>query len=247
MSVKNKVVIITGASSGIGEAAARLLAQNGAKVVLGARRIERLAQITEEIRASGGEAEFAVCDVVKLSDLENLVKIAKEKYLKIDVIFNNAGIMPSSPLSAMHTQEWNDMIDINIKGVLNGIAAVLPDFVRQKSGHIITTSSIAGLKNFHNAAVYGATKFAVKNIMEVLRMESSAEGTNIRTSTLYPGAINTELLNTITDKTTLKGMTEFYRQIGIDSSAVARTVLFAIDQPEDVNISEFTILPTKQP
>jgi NADP-dependent 3-hydroxy acid dehydrogenase YdfG len=199
MGVKDKVVIITGASSGIGEASARLLAQNGARVVLGARRKDRLAKITEEIRASGGAAEFAVCDVVNLPDLENLVKTAKDRYGKIDVIFNNAGIMPSSPLSALHTGEWNDMIDINIKGVLNGIAAVLPDFVRQKSGHVITTSSIAGLKNFHNTAVYGATKFAVKNIMEVLRMESSVEGTNIRTSTLYPGAINTELLNTITD------------------------------------------------
>jgi NADP-dependent 3-hydroxy acid dehydrogenase YdfG len=247
MSVENKVVIITGASSGIGEATARLLAQNGARVVLGARRIERLAQITGEIRAAGGEAEFAACDVVKLPDLENLVKIAKEKYRQIDVIFNNAGIMPSSPLSAIHTKEWNDMIDINIKGVLNGIASVLPDFIRQKSGHIITTSSIAGLKNFHSAAVYGATKFAVKNIMEVLRMESSAEGTNIRTSTLYPGAINTELLNTITDGATLHGMTELYRQVGIDPVAVARVVLFAIDQPDDVNVSEFTILPTKQP
>jgi len=247
MSVKNKVVIITGASSGIGEATARLLAQNGAKVVLGARRKEYLAKIAEEIRTAGGTAEFAVCDVVKLPDLENLVNIAKDKYGKIDVIFNNAGIMPSSPLSALHTQEWNDMIDINIKGVLNGIAAVLPDFVRQKSGHIITTSSIAGLKNFHNAAVYGATKFAVKNIMEVLRMESSAEGTNIRTSTLYPGAINTELLNTITDETALKGLTDLYHQVGIDPMAVARVVLFAIDQPDDVNINEFTILPTKQP
>ena len=247
MSVKNKVVIITGASSGIGEATARLLAQNGEKVVLGARRKERLEKITGEIRATGGVAEFAVCDVVKLSDLVNLVQIAKDKYGKIDVIFNNAGIMPSSPLSAIHTQEWNDMVDINIKGVLNGIAAVLPDFVRQKSGHVITNSSIAGLKSFHNAAVYGATKFAVKNIIEVLRMESSAEGTNIRTSTLYPGAINTELLNTITDETTLKGMTELYRQVGIDTIAVARVVLFSIDQPDDVNVSEFTILPARQP
>jgi NADP-dependent 3-hydroxy acid dehydrogenase YdfG len=247
MSVENKVVIITGASSGIGEATARLLAQNGAKVVLGARRKERLAKIAEEIRAGSGAAEFAVCDVVKLLDLENLVKIAKEKYGKIDAIFNNAGIMPSSPLSALHTREWNDMIDINIKGVLNRIAAVAPDFVRQKSGHVITTSSITGLKNFYNAAVYGATKFAVKNIMEVLRMESSAEGTNIRISTLYPGAINTELLNTITDEATLKGMTELYRQVGIDPLAVARVVLFAIDRPDDVNVSEFTILPVKQP
>lgn len=154
--------------------------------------------------------------------------------------------MPSSPISALHTKEWNDMIDINIKGVLNGVAAVMPDFVKNKAGYIITTSSVAGIKSFTGSGVYGATKFAVRNLMEVIRMESAQEGTNIRTTTLYPAAINTELLHTITDEDTKKNMGEFYKQVGISPDAIARVVNFAVDQPEDVNVNEFTIYPTKQ-
>ncbi|MCH4172038.1 MAG: SDR family oxidoreductase [Lactobacillus sp.] len=246
MTVQDKVVVITGASSGIGEATAKLLAQNGAKVVLGARRESRLAEIATSIRAAGGQVAYRTTDVRQAADLQALVALAKTEFGGIDVLFNNAGIAPSSPISALHTKEWDDMIDINLKGVLNGIAAVMPDFTTQKHGQIITTSSVAGLKNYPGAGVYGATKFAVKNLMEVIRMESAAEGTNIRAVTLYPGAINTEVMGTISDQATLKGMAQLYDQVGIGPEAVANVVNFAIDQPEAVNVSEFTIYPTKQ-
>lgn len=246
MTVKNKVVVITGASSGIGEATAKLLASNGAKVVLGARREEKLDKIVKDIEKDGGEAAYKVTDVRDPKEVQALVQLAKDKFGTLDVIFNNAGIMPTSPISALHTDEWNDMVDINLKGVLNGVAAVMPDFVAQKHGHIITTSSVAGIKSFPGAGVYGATKFAVRNLMEVIRTESAQEGTNIRTSTLYPAAINTELLHTITDKDAKKGMDALYDQVGIAPISIARVVNFAIDQPEEVNVNEFTIYPTKQ-
>lgn len=246
MAVKGKVVVITGASSGIGEATAKLLAANGAMVMLGARREDRLYKIANEINVNGGRADFRTVDVTKPEDVEALVKAAQDSFGKVDVIFNNAGIMPNSPMSAVRTDEWNKMIDVNIKGVLNGIAAVMPIFTAQKHGHIITTSSVAGLKNYVGSGVYGATKFAVKNAMEVTRMESANEGTNIRTTTLYPAAINTELLNHIGDEKTASNMKNFYKQHGISPDAIARVVNFAIDQPEDVDISEFTIYPTNQ-
>lgn len=246
MTVKDKVIVITGASSGIGEATATLLAQNGAKVVLGARRAEKLQTIVARIQAAGGQAAYRVTDVTKPDDLIQLVALAKSEFGGIDVIFNNAGIMPTSPISALKTAEWNDMIDINLKGVLNGVAAVMPEFTSQKHGQIITTSSVAGIKSFPGAGVYGATKFAVRNLMEVIRTESAQEGTNIRTATLYPAAINTELLHTITDQEALAGMNQLYDAVGITPDAIARVVNFAIDQPEDVNLNEFTIYPTKQ-
>lgn len=246
MTVKDKVIVITGASSGIGEATAALLAQNGAKVVLGARRAEKLQTIVARIQAAGGQAAYRVTDVTKPDDLIQLVALAKSEFGGIDVIFNNAGIMPTSPISALKTAEWNDMIDINLKGVLNGVAAVMPEFTSQKHGQIITTSSVAGIKSFPGAGVYGATKFAVRNLMEVIRTESAQEGTNIRTATLYPAAINTELLHTITDQEALAGMNQLYEAVGITPDAIARVVNFAIDQPEDVNLNEFTIYPTKQ-
>lgn len=244
--IKDKVVVITGASSGIGEATAKMLAKNGAKVVLGARRENRLQEIVDDIKKDGGQAAYKVTDVRDAQEVTDLVSLAKSEFGGLDVIFNNAGIMPSSPISALHTKEWNDMIDINIKGVLNGVAAVMPDFVKNKQGHIITTSSVAGIKSFTGAGVYGATKFAVRNLMEVIRMESAQEGTNIRTTTLYPAAINTELLHTITDLDTKKSMDAFYQQVGISPDAIARVVNFAVDQPADVNVNEFTIYPTKQ-
>ena len=244
--IKDKVIVITGASSGIGEATAKMLAKNGAKVVLGARRENRLQEIVDDIKKDGGQAAFKVTDVRDAQEVADLVNLAKSEFGGLDVIFNNAGIMPSSPISALHTKEWNDMIDINIKGVLNGVAAVMPDFVKNKQGHIITTSSVAGIKSFTGAGVYGATKFAVRNLMEVIRMESAQEGTNIRTTTLYPAAINTELLHTITDSDTKKNMDAFYQQVGISPAAIARVVNFAVDQPADVNVNEFTIYPTKQ-
>ncbi|GEO66540.1 SDR family oxidoreductase [Levilactobacillus spicheri] len=246
MTVQNKVIVITGASSGIGEASAKLLAQHGAKVVLGARRESRLQAIVQDIQAAGGQASYRVTDVTKPADVQALVDQAQSDFGGLDVIFNNAGIMPSSPISALHVDEWNAMIDINLKGVLNGVAAVMPIFTGQKHGQIITTSSVAGIKSFAGAGVYGATKFAVRNLMEVIRMESAQEGTNIRTASLYPAAINTELLHTITDQQTATGMQQFYDAVGITPDAVARVVDFAVDQPEDVNVNEFTIYPTKQ-
>lgn len=246
MTVKNKVIVITGASSGIGEASAKLLASNGAKVVLGARRESRLQEIDNDIKLDGGQATYLKTDVTKPEEVQALVDLAKSEFGGIDVIFNNAGIMPSSPISALHIKEWNQMIDINLKGVLNGVAAVMPDFVTQKGGQIVTTSSVAGIKSFAGAGVYGATKFAVRNLMEVIRMESAQEETNIRTASLYPAAINTELLGTITDDATKTGMEDFYKQVGITPDAVARVVNFAVNQPADVNVNEFTIYPTKQ-
>lgn len=246
MTVQDKVVVITGASSGIGAATAKLLASNGAKVVLGARREDRLASLATEIKAAGGQAAYQVTDVREAAEVQSLVALAKSEFGGIDVIFNNAGIMPTSPISALHTQEWTDMIDINLRGVLNGVAAVMPDFTKQKHGQIVTTSSVAGIKSFPGAGVYGATKFAVRNLMEVIRTESAQEGTNIRTATLYPAAINTELLHTITDDTAKQGMDQLYAAVGITPDAIARVVNFAIDQPEEVNVNEFTIYPTKQ-
>lgn len=247
MSIENKVVIITGASSGIGEATAKLLARKGAKIVLGARREDKLKALTEEIQKSGGQAAYHVTDVVKPNDSKQLVQLAKDTFGGVDVIFLNAGIMPNSPLSQLKVEEWNQMVDVNIKGVLNGISAVLPTFTSQKSGHIIANSSVAGLKAYPGGAVYGATKWAVRDLMEVLRMESAQEGTHIRTATIYPAAINTELLETITDKNTAEGMADAYERYGITPDRIANVVAFAIDQPEDTNVSEFTIGPTIQP
>ncbi len=245
--IRDKVVIITGASSGIGEATAKLLASKGAKVVLGARREQELKQLVDEIQGDGGQAVYQVMDVTNPSDNADIVELAKETFGGVDVIFLNAGIMPNSPLSALKTDEWNQTVDINIKGVLNGVAAVLPTFVSQKSGHIITTSSVAGLKSYPGGAVYGGTKWFVRDFMEVLRMESAQEGTNIRTATIYPAAINTELLDAITHEGTVEQMEEMYDQYGISADRIANVVAFAIDQPDDTNVNEFTVGPTAQP
>jgi len=245
--IRDKVVIITGASSGIGEATAKLLASKGAKVVLGARREQELKQLVDEIQGDGEQAVSQVMDVTNPSDNAEIVELAKETFGGVDVIFLNAGIMPNSPLSALKTDEWNQTVDINIKGVLNGVAAVLPTFVSQKSGHIITTSSVAGLKSYPGGAVYGGTKWFVRDFMEVLRMESAQEGTNIRTATIYPAAINTELLDAITHEGTVEQMEEMYDQYGISADRIANVVAFAIDQPDDTNVNEFTVGPTAQP
>lgn len=244
--MQGKVIIITGASSGIGEASAKLLASKGAKVVLGARREDRLKTLAEEIRAAGGDAVYQVLDVTSQADNDAIVKLAKDTYGKVDVVFLNAGIMPSSPLSALKTDDWHEMVDINVKGVLNGVAAVLPTFTSQKSGQVIATSSVAGLKAYPNSAVYGGTKWFVRDFMEVLRIESAMEGTNIRTSTIYPAAINTELLNTISDQGTSAGMQALYKTHGITPERIAAVVAFAIEQPADTTVSEFTVGPTTQ-
>jgi NADP-dependent 3-hydroxy acid dehydrogenase YdfG len=241
------VVIITGASSGIGEATAKLLASKGAKLALGARRGENLRKLTDEITQNGGKAVFQITDVTKTEDNRKLVVLAKTEFGHVDAIFLNAGLMPSSPLSKLQTNEWTQMVDVNLKGVLYGLEAVLPEFTRQKSGHIIATSSVAGLKIYPGGAVYCATKWAVRALMETLRMESAQEGTNIRTATIYPAAINTELLYTISDEVTAKGFNALYEQYAISPVSVANIVAFALEQPEDTNVSEFTVGPTAQP
>ncbi|MDG2955330.1 SDR family oxidoreductase [Bisgaard Taxon 10/6] len=246
-NIENKVVIITGASSGIGEATAYKLAQAGAKLVLGARREDKLQAIVNNIKANGGEAVYRVTDVVKAEDNQALVALAKSTFGKVDAIFLNAGLMPSSPLSALETDNWNAMIDVNIKGVLNGIAAVLPTFEAQKSGHILATSSVAGLKVYPGGTVYCGTKWAVKAIMEGLRMESAQAGTNIRTATIYPAAVQSELVAGITNPEMAEAMRGLYDTYEIPAERVANVVAFALNQPEDTNISEFTLGPTTQP
>lgn len=246
MSIRDKVVVITGASSGIGAATAMMLAKCGAKVMLGARRTQRLEALVRDIEHLGGKAAYYQVDVTQFDQVQGLVQAAMDTFGRVDVLFNNAGIMPNSPMSDVRIDEWNAMIDVNLKGVLHGIAAVLPIFKAQKSGHIITTSSVAGLKNYVGSGVYGATKFAVRNAMEVVRMESAQEGTRIRTTTLYPAAIDTELVNHIGEAATAERMKNFYQVHSISPDAVASCVRFAIEQPEDVDISEMTIYPTSQ-
>lgn len=245
--IKDKVVIVTGASSGIGMATARVLANRGAKLVLGARREGALRRLAEEIGAAGGEAVHQAMDVVKPEDNQAIVQLAQRTFGRVDAIFLNAGLMPNSPLSALKTDEWRAMVDVNITGVLNGVAAVLPAFVAQKSGHAIATSSVAGLKAYPGCAVYGGTKWFVRNFMEVLRMESAMEGTRIRTATIYPAAINTELLDTISDKNTADAMKGLYKTYGISAERIADVVAFALDLPDDTTISEFTVGPANQP
>ncbi|WP_127850208.1 SDR family oxidoreductase [Lacticaseibacillus hulanensis] len=245
--IENKVVVITGASSGIGAETAKLLASHGAKVVLGARREDKLQALTAAINNAGGQAAFRVTDVTKPEDNQALVQFAQDTFGGIDVMFLNAGLMPNSPLSALKVDEWNSIVDVNLKGVLNGIAAALPIFKAQKSGHFIATSSVAGLKAYPGGAVYGATKWAVRDLMEVLRMESAQEGSNIRTATIYPAAIKTELLRTITDQGVAADMKETYDTYEITADRIAKVVEFAIDMPEDTNVNEFTVGPTNQP
>ncbi|MCW9699655.1 MULTISPECIES: SDR family oxidoreductase [unclassified Avibacterium] len=246
-NIQDKVVIITGASSGIGEATAYKLAEAGAKIVLGARREDKLKAIVDKIAENGGEAVYRVIDVVKPESNQSLVQLAKDRFGKVDAIFLNAGLMPNSPLSALETDNWNTMVDVNIKGVLNGIAAVLPTFEAQKSGQVITTSSVAGLKIYPGAAVYCGTKWAVKAIMEALRMESAQAGTHIRTTTIYPAAVQSELVAGITNEQVSKGYRELYDTYEIPAERVANAVLFALSQPEDTAISEITIGPSTQP
>ena len=244
---KQHQIACAGSSSGIGEATAKLLASKGAKVVLGARREENLKRIADAIRQGGGHAAYQELDVTKQEDNDRIVQLALEQFGRIDAIFLNAGLMPLSPLSALKTDDWHQMVDVNVKGVLNGVAAALPVFLTQRAGHVIATSSVAGLKAYPGGAVYGGTKWFVRDFMEVLRMESAMEGSNIRTATIYPAAINTELLTTISEKNTLAQMQGIYDKFGIAPERIASVVAFAIDQPEDTTINEFTVGPANQP
>lgn len=243
LNVENKVVIITGASSGIGEATARLLAKNGAKVVLGARRTDRLEAITKDIHAEGGIAQYQTLDVRQPNQLEEIVQFAKSKFDRVDVLINNAGVMPLSALDQLKVEEWERMIDVNIKGVLYGIAAVLPVMKAQKAGQIINISSIGGHAVYPTAAVYCATKFAVGAISAGLRQEV---GGDIRVTVISPGTTESELADSISDEAAKKGMQEF-RKISISAVAIARSILFAISQPDEVDISEIIVRPTASP
>ncbi|HEY9771423.1 MAG TPA: SDR family oxidoreductase [Coleofasciculaceae cyanobacterium] len=240
--IQNKVVIITGASSGLGEATARRLANNGAKLMLAARREERLKELVSEIQQNGGTAKYQVTDVSDRSQVEALVKATHQAYDRIDVLVNNAGLMPLSPLAETKVDEWERMVDINIKGVLYGIAAVMPIMQQQKSGHIINLSSVAGHKVFPGGTVYCATKFAVKAISEGIRLESNGE---IRSTNISPGAVDTELTSTISHEETAKNVAQLYG-VAIDADAIARAIAYAIEQPGDVDINEMIIRPTKQ-
>lgn len=243
-NIEGKVVVITGASSGLGEAAARHLSAEGAKVVLGARRLNRIQALADEINASGGEAIAMQTDVTDRKQVEQLVKLAVDSFGQIDVMLNNAGIMPQAPLVRLRVDEWDQQIDVNIKGVLYGIAAVLPHMQERKTGHIINVSSVAGHKVIPPGTVYCATKHAVRAIAEGLRMEMSEH--NIRSTVLSPGAVDTELPNSITDSDTAEGIKGFYDDVAIPADSFARAVAFAISQPEDVGINEIVFRPTRQ-
>lgn len=238
-NVKNKVIAITGASSGIGEATAKLLAKNGAKVVLGARRTEKLAEIVAKIRNEGGIAEFKTVNVTNREDVKVFVHFAKDKFDRLDIIFNNAGVMPLSPLNALKVEEWDNTINVNIGGVLNGIAAGLPIMEAQGGGHFINTASIGAHFVSPTAAVYCATKYAVWAISEGLRQESK----NIRVTTISPGVVETELGCDITDGSA-KGFLQDLRKIALPSDAIANAVLYAASQPEDVDVNEIIVRPT---
>ena len=240
--INSKVVIITGASSGLGEATARRLADRGAKLVLAARREDRLKDLTEDLKSRGAEAIWQVTDVTDRNQVESLAAAAKEAFGRIDVLVNNAGLMPLAPLDALKVDEREQMVDVNIKGVMYGIAAVLPTMREQHSGHILNLSSVAGHKVFPGAAVYCATKYAVKALSEGVRMEG---GDEIRSTNISPGAVATELTSTITDPDAKKAADELY-EVAIDSDAVARAVVYAIEQPADVDINEIILRPTAQ-
>ena len=241
-NIEGKVVVITGASSGLGEATARLLASKGAKVFLGARRKERLDAIVAEIERAGGTAGAMPVDVTKRSEVEAFVQGAITKFGRMDVLVNNAGLMALGPLEKTLVDEWDRMVDINIKGVLYGVAAALPVFARQKGGHIINIASVAGHKVSMGGAVYCATKHAVRALSEGIRQETDG----IRTTIISPGAVQSELPMGISDPETAAGIKEFYRLMAIPADAVARAIAFAIEQPADVDINEILLRPTAQ-
>jgi NADP-dependent 3-hydroxy acid dehydrogenase YdfG len=236
--LNNKVVLITGASSGIGEATARQLAANGARVVLGARRMERLQVIAADIEKAGGTVRLRSLDVTDRDDMEAFAAFAESEFGGIDVLINNAGVMPLSPLSALKIDEWNWMIDVNIRGVLHGIAAVLPRMEAQGQGHIVNVSSIGGFVVQPTAAVYAATKFAVRAISEGLRKESD----KIRCTCVYPGVVTSELADTISDPVARERM-QSYRKMAVGPDAIGRAIQFAIEQPNDVDVNEIVVRP----
>lgn len=241
-NIEGKVVAITGASSGIGEATARLLAKDGAKIIAIARRKSRLDDLVKDIVANGGQAIAIEADVTSLEAMQGAVNVAKDTYGRLDVWVNNAGVMPLSPVAMNRHEEWNWMVDVNIKGVLNGVAAAQPIMREQGSGQFINISSVAGHVVFPGAAVYCATKFAVRAFGEGIRMESDG---SIRVTNISPGAIKTELTDHIGVPEIKEGVKAF-TNIAIDADAIARSIYFAVSQPADVDVNEVIIRPSKQ-
>ncbi len=243
-NIEGKVVVITGASSGLGEATARLLSTEGATVVLGARRFDRLQSLAEELTGRGGKALAMPTDVTDCNQVKRLVDTAVETYGRVDVMLNNAGLMPLSPLERLKVDEWDRMIDVNLKGVLYGIAAALPHMKRQQAGHIINVSSVAGHKVRAGGAVYAATKHAVRALSEGLRQE--VKSYNIRTTVISPGVVASELPHSATDADVAANLQKMYDQLAIPADSFARAVAFAMSQPEDVDINEILFRPTRQ-
>ena len=243
-NIEGKVVVITGASSGLGEATARRLSDEGATVVLGARRSDRLQTLVSDITGKGGKALAKATDVTRVDEVRALVDAAVQAYGRIDVMINNAGLMPQSPLERLKIDDWDRMIDVNIKGVLYGIAAALPYMKAQKSGHFINVSSVAGHKVRRGGVVYAATKHAVRVISEGLRQE--VKPYNIRTTVISPSAVATELPNSVTDPDAAERIRKFYSEVAIPAESFARAVAFAMTQPEDVDINEILFRPTRQ-
>jgi NADP-dependent 3-hydroxy acid dehydrogenase YdfG len=242
-NIEGKIVVITGASSGLGQATARLLSSEGAAVVLGARRIDRLQSVADQITRGGGRALALATDVTRRDQVERLVGAAVQNYGRIDVLLNNAGLMPHSPLERLKVEDWDRMIDVNLRGVLYGIAAALPHMRRQEAGHIINVSSVAGHTARPGAAVYAATKHAVLALSESLRQE--VKPYNIRTTVISPGALATELVDSVTEPDIAEGVRKLY-DIALPADSFARMVAFAISQPDEVDINEILFRPTRQ-
>jgi NADP-dependent 3-hydroxy acid dehydrogenase YdfG len=244
VNIEGKVVVITGASSGLGESTARLLAARGAKIVLGARRKDRIDALVNTITAQGGSAIGFKTDVMKRGDVEALVKGALDKYGRVDVMVNNAGLASIAPMTELKVEEWDRMIDVNIKGLLYGVAAALPIMQKQKQGHIINIASVVSFKVFApGGVVYSATKFAVRAVTEGLRLELKAD--NIRATMISPGAVATELGESGSDEVAKENLREFYK-MAIPADSIARAIAYAIEQPSEVEIDEVVIRPTAQ-
>ncbi|CAD7040971.1 NAD(P)-dependent oxidoreductase [Pseudorhizobium endolithicum] len=237
-----KVILVTGASSGIGAGIARELAKAGATLMLGARRTDRLEALAEEIRKGGGRVAIRRLDVTDRADVAAFAAAARQEFGRVDVIVNNAGVMPLSLMASLKVDEWDQMVDVNIKGVLYGIAAVLPEMTERGSGHIINIASIGALSVAPTAAVYCATKFAVRAISDGLRQERE----DIRVTCIHPGVVESELASTITDPAAAEAM-KSYRAIALQPDAIGRAVRFAIEQPEDVDVNEIVVRPTRSP
>lgn len=243
LNIQGKVVAITGASSGIGEATAKLLASRGARVVLGARRTDRLETLAADINAAGGEVAYRALDVTQREQVQAFVEHAVATFGRIDVLVNNAGVMPLSRLDALKVDEWDRMIDVNVRGVLHGIAAVLPRMQQQGSGQIINLASIGAYAVSPTAAVYCATKFAVRAISEGLRQEVGAA---VRVTVISPGVTESELAESISDPGGRDEMKAF-RKVAIPAHAIARAIAYAVEQPDDVDVSELIVRPTASP